>query len=258
MIGRLGPLGIRFVERCIVVKERRALGCEAQAFTWPRVRRVHITPCLSWLRAPQLRFQITSLEADGFSALERLTDMKRKPGILGLLAIQFPRQGMFLHTQSTARNAVLYGDAAQPIMVRLMKRLDFVWRPFMHIDLKRHVRLNAAPRVMQPRLQFLGTPNVNRLLPPEQGHGAQQTRQPEHMVAVHVADEYALELLKSPLAVAQRELHPLPRIDQIGVSVNVQKLRRGAPRRNRHRRSCSEKHHVKRHHVEARCALSFG
>ena len=128
----------------------------------------------------------------------------------------------------------------------------------MHIDLKRHVRLNAAPRVTQPRLQFLGTPNVNRLLPPEQGHGAQQTGQPEHMVAVHVADEDALELLKTPLVVAECELHPLSCIDQERVSVNVQKLRRGAPRRNRHGRSCSEKHHVKRHHVEARCALSVG
>ena len=78
------------------------------------------------------------------------------------------------------------------------------------------------------------------------------------MVAVHVADEDALELLKAPLVVAERELNALPSIDQERVSVNVQKLRRGASRRNRHRRSCSEKHHVKRHHVEARCALSVG
>ena len=43
------------------------------------------------------------------------------------------------------------------------------------------------------------------------------------MVAVHVADEDALELLKTPLVVAECELHPLSCIDQERVSVNVQK-----------------------------------
>ena len=125
-MGRLGALGIRVVEGGIVVKQRRTLGCDAQAFTWPRVRRIHVTPCLSRRRAPQLRLQITSLKANGLSALERLTNMKRKLRLPGFLAIQSPWQRMFFHTQPTARDAVLDGDAPQPIMARFVKGLDSV------------------------------------------------------------------------------------------------------------------------------------
>ena len=41
-----------------------------------------------------------ALKASGLTALQRLTNMKGKPRLAGFLAIQFPRQGMFLHTQT--------------------------------------------------------------------------------------------------------------------------------------------------------------
>ena len=60
----------------------------------------------------------------------------------------------------------------------------------------------------EPLLQPGWTPNHDGCLPAQQGHGRQQPWKSQHMIAMHVADENALELLKRRFALDATQVEP--------------------------------------------------
>ena len=73
---------------------------------------------------------------------------------------------------------------------------------------------------------------------------------------MHVADEDAFEFLETSLFSSKRQLNALSRINQVRVTVNVQKLRSGAPRWHRHRCTRPEKHHFESHPIRSGITLT--
>ena len=173
--------------------------------------------------------------------------MKRQIGLFDLGAIQTPRKRVLFNSQSTTGNAMLHGNTHESVTLAFVKQANCISGPGMNVNGKGQMRVNALPRFGQPFFQWRRPPNVQCLFSAQKGHRAQHSRQTQDVVAMHVADENALELLKSALVLSKGQLHPLSCIDEVGMPVDVQELRRGASRRNRHCRSRPEKHHVKCH-----------
>jgi hypothetical protein len=67
------------------------------------------------------------------------------------------------------------------------------------------------------------------------------------MIAMHVTDENASESLKPQSFPSQSHLHSFPRIDQIGMAVDVYKLRGGSSGLGRHCCPRTQKNHLKIH-----------